>query len=62
MTDHFGEKYTPYLWDKRILERRSKKHDLSQSDIQKYLKTLPDEKAHSEDVNVVNFEIRVPKT
>lgn len=38
--------------DRRIVEQKLRKHQLSQSEQQKYLKGLPDEKEHAEELHV----------
>ena len=38
--------------DKRIIDQKSKKHQLTQQDYQKLLKNLPDEKDFSEELLV----------
>ena len=52
MTDYFGEKYSPILWDKRIIERRLKKHELASSELQKHLKGLQDDRDQSDELIV----------
>lgn len=38
--------------DKRILEQKVRKHQLSQQEYQKFLKSLPDEKEQAEEIHV----------
>ena len=54
------EKFEFIEWDKRILDQRLRKHEMSQQEFQKYLKGLPDEKEKGEELAVGREEERRP--
>lgn len=49
-----ASKFDFVLSDKRIMEQRLRKHQLSQQEYQKFLKTLVDEKEHGEEFQVLS--------
>ncbi|MBI4374442.1 MAG: hypothetical protein HY542_06160 [Deltaproteobacteria bacterium] len=46
--------------DKRVLQRRLERHELTQGDHQKVLKALPDEASHGEELKVYTPEEKIP--
>ncbi|MBI2982571.1 MAG: hypothetical protein HYY44_09850 [Deltaproteobacteria bacterium] len=47
--------------DKRVLQRRLERHELTHTDHQKILKSLPDETSRGEELKVYNPEEKIPE-